>query len=98
MATVLNATAENLHKQAVLQNFPPFLITSLRFSLLIILLSMGNYLENSRNIPTRHDFILFCKGLFFPNQLNLSIFFCLYFHNTFQFNTFANQKKKKKKP
>lgn len=33
MATVLNTTAENLHNQPVLQNFPPFLITSLRFSL-----------------------------------------------------------------
>lgn len=84
MATVWNTPAENLHNQPVLQNFPPFLITSLRFSLLIILLSVGNYLEISRNIPTYHNFMLFCKGLFFPKQLS-GIYFSIFVYLSVQY-------------
>lgn len=92
MATVLNTTAENLHNQPVLQNFPPFLITSLRVSLLIILLSMGNYLEISRNIPTCHNFMLFCKGLFFPKQLN-GIYFSKFLYLSVQYICKSEKKK-----
>lgn len=92
MATVWNTPAENLHNQPVLQNFPPFLITSLRFSLLIILLSVGNYLEISRNIPTYHNFMLFCKGLFFPKQLS-GIYFSIFLYFSVQ-NICKSEKKK----
>lgn len=92
MATALNTTAENLHNQPVLQNFPPFLITSLRVSLLIILLSMGNYLEISRNIQTYHNFMLFCKGLFFPKQLN-GIYFSKFLYFSVQYICKSEKKK-----
>lgn len=83
---------KTLHNQPVLQNFPPFLITSLRFSLLIILLSVGNYLEISRNIPTYHNFMLFCKGLFFPKQLS-GIYFSIFLYLSVQ-NICKSEKKK----
>ena len=53
---------------------------------------MGNYLEISKNVPTCHNFILFCKGLFLSKQPNVIIF--LYPSITFHFSAFANKGKK----
>lgn len=38
---------------------------------------MGNDLEISKNVPTCHNFILFCKNLFLSKQLNVIYFYIL---------------------